>query len=139
VLDACRELGISLVAYSPLGRGFLTGEIKRFEDLAEDDYRRFSPRFQGENFDKNLELVRKIQEVAASKNCTPAQLALAWTLAQGDNIIPIPGTKKRSRLEENVGAIEVKLTKEDLQEINDLAPNVAGLRYPAEMMKSVNA
>jgi aryl-alcohol dehydrogenase-like predicted oxidoreductase len=138
-LAACRELGVSLVAYSPLGRGFLTGEIKHFDDLAKDDYRRFSPRFQGENFDKNLQLVKKIEEIAHSKNCTPAQLALAWTLANGDDIVPIPGTKKRHRLEENVGATEVNLTKEDLQEINDLAPNVAGLRYPAEMMKSVNA
>ena len=138
-LAACRELEISLVAYSPLGRGFLTGEIKKFEDLAADDYRRFSPRFQGENFDKNLALVKKIEEVARRKKCTPAQLALAWTLAQGEDIVPIPGTKKRHRLEENVGATEVSLTAEDLQEINNLAPNVAGLRYPAEMMKSVNA
>jgi aryl-alcohol dehydrogenase-like predicted oxidoreductase len=139
VLEACRELGISLVAYSPLGRGFLTGEIKRFEDLAEDDYRRHSPRFQGENFNKNLELVKKIEEVAAGKDCTPAQLALAWTLAQGEDIVPIPGTKKRNRLEENMGAINIELTEEDLRAINDIAPNVAGLRYPAEMMKSVNA
>lgn len=139
ILSTIRELNIALVAYSPLGRGFLTGEFKKFEDLAEDDYRRQSPRFQGENFEKNLELVGKIEEVAARKNCTPAQLALAWALAQGDDIVPIPGTKKRHRLEENVGAIEVELTPEDLQEINDIAPNVAGLRYPAEMMKSVNA
>jgi aryl-alcohol dehydrogenase-like predicted oxidoreductase len=138
-LAACRELGISLVAYSPLGRGFLTGEIKRFEDLAADDYRRHSPRFQGENFNKNLQLVEKIEEVARRKNCTAAQLALAWTFAQGEDIVPIPGTKKRHRLEENVGAINVELTSEDLQEINEIAPNVAGLRYPAEMMKSVNA
>lgn len=139
VLAAIRETGISLVAYSPLGRGFLTGEIKRFEDLAEDDYRRHSPRFQGENFEKNLELVRKIEEVARRKNCTAAQLALAWTLTQGEDIVPIPGTKKRHRLEENVGAITVELTAEDLREIADIAPNVSGLRYPAEMMKSVNA
>jgi len=139
VLETMRDLGISLVAYSPLGRVFLTGDIKRFEDLAADDYRRLSPRFQDENFDKNLELVKKIEEVAVSKNCTPAQLALAWTLAQGEDIVPIPGTKKRHRLEENAGAINVELTKEDLQAINDIAPNVAGLRYPAEMMKSVNA
>ncbi|HEX8266521.1 MAG TPA: aldo/keto reductase [Pyrinomonadaceae bacterium] len=139
VLQTTRELRISLVAYSPLGRGFLTGEIKRFEDLAEDDYRRHSPRFQGENFEKNLELVGKIEEVAARKNCTAAQLALAWTLAQGEDIVPIPGTKKRHRLEENVGAINVELTTEDLREIADIAPNVAGLRYPAEMMKTVNA
>ncbi|MDQ4123753.1 MAG: aldo/keto reductase [Acidobacteriota bacterium] len=139
VLEAIRELGISLVAYSPLGRGFLTGEIKRFDDLAEDDYRRHSPRFQGENFEKNLRLVEKIEEVARRKNCTPAQLALAWVLAQGEDIVPIPGTKKRHRLEENAGAINVELTPEDLREIADIAPNVAGLRYPAEMMKTVNA
>jgi aryl-alcohol dehydrogenase-like predicted oxidoreductase len=139
VLETTRELGISLVAYSPLGRGFLTGEIKRFEDLAEDDYRRHSPRFQGENFEKNLELVGEIEEVAARKHCTPAQLALAWVLAQGEDIVPIPGTKKRHRLEENVAAINVELTPEDLREIADIAPNVAGLRYPAEMMKTVNA
>ena len=138
-LAACRELGVSLVAYSPLGRGFLTGEIKKFEDLAADDYRRFSPRFQGENFDKNLALVKKIEEIARRKQCTPAQLALAWVLAQGEDIAPIPGTKKRRRLEENVGATEVNLIAEDLQEIKQIAPNVAGLRYPAEMMKSVNA
>ena len=139
VLETIRELGISLVAYSPLGRGFLTGEIKRFDDLAEDDYRRHSPRFQGENFEKNLELVKKIEEVARRKNCTAAQLALAWVLAQGEDIVPIPGTKKRHRLEENAGAIEIELTAEDLREIADIAPNVAGLRYPAEMMKTVNA
>jgi aryl-alcohol dehydrogenase-like predicted oxidoreductase len=139
VLNTLRELNIALVAYSPLGRGFLTGEFKKFEDLAEDDYRRHSPRFQGENFEKNLELVRKIEEVAARKNCTAAQLALAWTLKQGDDVVPIPGTKKRRRLEENVGALEVELTPEDLQEINNIAPNVSGLRYPAEMMKTVNA
>ena len=139
VLETIRELGISLVAYSPLGRGFLTGEIKRFEDLAEDDYRRHNPRFQGENFEKNLELVSKIEEVARRKKCTAAQLALAWVLAQGEDIVPIPGTKKRHRLEENAGAIEIELTAEDLREIADIAPNVAGLRYPAEMMKTVNA
>jgi aryl-alcohol dehydrogenase-like predicted oxidoreductase len=139
VLETTRKLGIALVAYSPLGRGFLTGEIKRFEDLAADDYRRHSPRFQGENFEKNLELVQKIEEVARRKNCTAAQLALAWTLARGEDIVPIPGTKKRHRLEENVGATEVELTPEDLREIETIAPNVSGLRYPAEMMKSVNA
>lgn len=138
-LAACRELGISLVAYSPLGRGFLTGEIKKFEDLAEDDYRRFSPRFQGENFEKNLTLVKKIQEIAGRKNCTSAQLALAWVLAEGEDVVPIPGTKKRKRLEENVNAVNIELTPDDLQEIDAIAPSVAGLRYPAEMMKSVNA
>ncbi len=138
-LQATRELGISLVAYSPLGRGFLTGEIKCFEDLTEDDYRRFSPRFQGENFDKNLALVSKVQEIAARKNCTAAQLALAWALAQGEDIIPIPGTKKRTRLEENLGALDVTFTPEELAEIDVLAPQVVGLRYPEASMKLVNA
>ena len=139
VLDAIRELNIALVAYSPLGRGFLTGEIKRFEDFEPDDYRRHSPRFQGENFEKNLRLVEKIEEVAKRKNCTTAQLALAWTLAQGDDVIPIPGTKKRTRLEENAKAAEIELSVDDLNEINDIAPNVAGERYPEAMMKMVNA
>lgn len=139
VLEAIRELNIALVAYSPLGRGFLTGEIKRFEDFDADDYRRQSPRFQGENFDKNLRLVQKIEEIATRKNCTTAQLALAWTLAQGDDVIPIPGTKKRARLEENAKAVEVELSAEDLREISDIAPHVAGERYPEAMMKMVNA
>lgn len=138
-LQACRELGISLVAYSPLGRGFLTGEIKKFENLDADDYRRQSPRFQGENFAKNLDLVEKIKEIAAAKKCTPAQLALSWTLAQGEDILPIPGTKKRSRLEENAGAAEIELTADELQAIDALAPSVAGERYPEMMMKLVNA
>ena len=139
VLNAIRELNIALVAYSPLGRGFLTGEIKRFEDFDADDYRRHSPRFQGENFNKNLQLVAKIEEVAKRKNCTTAQLALAWTLAQGDDVIPIPGTKKRGRLEENAKAAEVELSADDLNEINAIAPHVAGERYPEAMMKMVNA
>src|SRR6185369_15147791 len=108
--------------YSPLGRGFLTGEIKRFEDLAEDDYRRMSPRFQGENFDKNLAVVKKIEELAKTKNVTTAQLALAWVLAQGEDIVQIPGTKKVSRLIENVGAANVKLSKHELEQIKKLAP-----------------
>jgi aryl-alcohol dehydrogenase-like predicted oxidoreductase len=109
VLGVCRELGIGLVPYSPLGRGFLTGQIKRFEDLPEDDYRRSSPRFQGENFQRNLALVKQVEEIAREKQCTPAQLALAWVLAQGDDIVPIPGTKRRKYLQENVGALEVVL------------------------------
>jgi aryl-alcohol dehydrogenase-like predicted oxidoreductase len=139
VLDACRELGIGFVPYSPLGRGFLTGQIKRFEDLEPDDYRRHSPRFQGENFQKNLDLVERIGEIARSKGCTPAQLALAWVLAQGDDLVPIPGTKRRKYLEENVGALDVTLTAEDLRRIDEVAPKgaAAGLRYPEAMMASV--
>jgi len=111
ILATCRELGIGFVAYSPLGRGFLTGQFKRFEDLAPDDYRRASPRFQGENFQKNLDLLRKVQEIATEKGCTPSQLALAWVLAQGEDIVPIPGTKRRKYLEENAAALDVKLTQ----------------------------
>jgi aryl-alcohol dehydrogenase-like predicted oxidoreductase len=140
VLPTCRELGIGFVAYSPLGRGFLTGQFRKFEDLPADDYRRFSPRFQGENFQKNLDLVRRIQELAHEKGCTSAQLALAWVLAQGDDIVPIPGTKHRKYLEENVGALEVHLTEEDLRRIAEVMPHGAasGLRYPEHMMALVN-
>jgi aryl-alcohol dehydrogenase-like predicted oxidoreductase len=140
ILPACRELGVGFVAYSPLGRGFLTGQIKRFDDLAEDDYRRYSPRFQGDNFDKNLELVRRIEEIAREKGCTPAQLALAWVLARGEDIVPIPGTKRRQYLEENVGAINIGLTAEDLRRIDEIAPQgaAAGTRYPEAMMGMVN-
>jgi len=139
ILQTCKELGIALVAYSPLGRGFLTGQFKKFEDLEEDDYRRFSPRFQGENFEKNLQLVQKIKELATSKGCTSSQLALAWVLAQGDHIFPIPGTKRVKYLEENIGAVNVKLTNEELKEIDDIAPKgaAAGPRYPEAMMKTV--
>jgi aryl-alcohol dehydrogenase-like predicted oxidoreductase len=141
VLRTCRELGIGFVAYSPLGRGFLTGELRRFEDLAADDYRRFSPRFQGENFAKNLELVARVQALAAERGCTPAQLALAWVLAQGEDVVPIPGTKRRARLEENVGALDVALSPADLARIDEVAPRgaAAGSRYPAEYMRLVNA
>jgi aryl-alcohol dehydrogenase-like predicted oxidoreductase len=140
VLPTTRELGIAFIAYSPLGRGFLTGQIKRFEDLAEDDYRRFSPRFQGENFRKNLDLVARVELLAREKNCTPSQLALAWLLAQGNDIIPIPGTKRTKYLEENAGALDVKLTAEDLKRIEEVAPKGAasGLRYPEAMMSLVN-
>ncbi len=139
ILAATRELGIAFVAYSPLGRGFLTGQIKRFEDFAPDDYRRNSPRFQGENFDKNLDLVRRVEAIAKEKKCTPGQLALAWLLAQGEDIIPIPGTKRRKYLEENAGALNLSLTKQDLRRIDELAPRgaAAGLRYPEYMMKTV--
>jgi aryl-alcohol dehydrogenase-like predicted oxidoreductase len=140
ILATCRELGIGFVAYSPLGRGFLTGQFKRFEDLPEDDYRRFSPRFQGENFQKNLDLVRRVEEIAKEQGCKPSQLALAWVLAQDKNIVPIPGTKRRKYLEENVAAINVKLGAEDLRRIEEIFPTgaAAGLRYPEHMMKIVN-
>ena len=140
ILATCRELGIGFVAYSPLGRGFLTGQFKRFEDFPEDDYRRFSPRFQGENFQKNLDLVRQVEEIAKEKGCTPAQLALAWVLAQDKNIVPIPGTKRRRYLEDNVAAIELKLSKEDLRRIDEIFPTGAasGVRYPEHMMSIVN-
>jgi aryl-alcohol dehydrogenase-like predicted oxidoreductase len=140
ILETVRELGIAFVAYSPLGRGFLTGQIKRFEDFAEDDYRRLSPRFQGDNFARNLELVRQVEAIAKDKGCTPAQLALAWVLAQGEDVIPIPGTKRRSYLEENVAAADVTLTLTELKLIEEVAPRGAahGLRYPEEMMGAVN-
>jgi aryl-alcohol dehydrogenase-like predicted oxidoreductase len=140
LLATCRELGIGFVAYSPLGRGFLTGQFKRFEDFPEDDYRRFSPRFQGENFQKNLDLVHRVEEIAKEKGCKPSQLALAWVLAQDKNIIPIPGTKRRKYLEENIAAIDVKLSAEDLQRIDEIFPTgaAAGLRYPEHMMGLVN-
>jgi aryl-alcohol dehydrogenase-like predicted oxidoreductase len=140
VLQATRELGIALVAYSPLGRGFLTGQIKKFEDLEADDYRRNSPRFQGENFQKNIDLVARVESIAREKNCTPGQLALAWLLAQGKDIIPIPGTKRRKYLEENAGALKIKLSPEDLRRIDEVAPKGAasGLRYPETMMTWVN-
>lgn len=140
VLAACRELGIGFVSYSPLGRGFLSGEIKRFEDLAEDDYRRHAPRFQGENFDKNLDLVKKVEEIANEKGVTTSQLALAWVLAQGQDIVPIPGTKRRKYLEQNAEAAEIILSQEELASIEDVFPKdaVSGLRYPEAMMASVN-
>jgi aryl-alcohol dehydrogenase-like predicted oxidoreductase len=140
ILATCRELGIGFVAYSPLGRGFLTGQFQRFEDLPADDYRRNTPRFQGDNFQKNLDLLRRVEELAKEKRCQPAQLALAWVLAQGDDIIPIPGTKRRKYLEENVGAIEVKFTAQDLQRINEVFPvnSAAGNRYPEHMMAVID-
>jgi aryl-alcohol dehydrogenase-like predicted oxidoreductase len=140
VLQATRELGIALVAYSPLGRGFLTGQLRKFEDLEKGDYRRNSPRFQGENFQKNIDLVSRVESIAKEKNCTPGQLALAWLLAQGKDIIPIPGTKRRKYLEENAGALSVKLSPEDLRRIDEVAPKGAasGQRYPETMMTWVN-
>jgi aryl-alcohol dehydrogenase-like predicted oxidoreductase len=140
ILPTCRELGIGFVPYSPLGRGFLTGKIQKVEDLAETDWRRNSPRFQAENIDHNLELVRRIERLARAKQCTPAQLALAWVLAQGEDIVPIPGTKRRVYLEENLGALRVTLTPDDLKTIDESVrpDSVAGERYPAEAMKAVN-
>ncbi len=140
VLELCKESGIAFVAYSPLGRGFLTGQIRKFEDFEEDDYRRFSPRFQEENFQKNLDLVNRIETLAERKLCTPSQLALAWVLAQGDHIFPIPGTKRIKYLEENAGAPDVTFTEEELEEIDHIFPKNAasGQRYPEQMMKSLN-
>jgi aryl-alcohol dehydrogenase-like predicted oxidoreductase len=140
ILATCRELGIGFVAYSPLGRGFLTGQFKRFEDFPEDDYRRNSPRFQGENLQKNLDLVKRVEELAQEKGCKPAQLALAWVLAQDKNIVPIPGTKRRKYLEENVAAIDVRLSVDDLRRIEEIFPSgvAAGDRYPEHMMKILN-
>jgi aryl-alcohol dehydrogenase-like predicted oxidoreductase len=140
ILAACRELGIGFVAYSPLGRGFLTGQFKKFEDLPADDYRRNSPRFQGENFQKNLDLVRQVEEMAREKGCTASQLALAWVLARGNDVVPIPGTKRRKYLEENVAANAIEFTKEDLRRIDEAFPAqaAAGGRYPEYMMGLIN-
>jgi aryl-alcohol dehydrogenase-like predicted oxidoreductase len=139
ILPACRRLGVGFVAYSPLGRGFLTGRFKTFDDLAPDDYRRHSPRFQGDNFTKNLDLVRLIENVAHKKGCTPSQLALAWLLRQ-EGVVPIPGTKRRNFLDENAGAVAVKLDAADLAAIDAIAPKgvAAGERYPSALMPSVN-
>ena len=137
-LPVTRELGISLVAYSPLGRGFLTGRFKTFEDLDADDFRRMLPRFQGENFNKNLELVEAVGEIAAEKNCTLSQVALAWLLHKGKDIIPIPGTTKIENLQENIKAIDIKLTGEDLSKIEIIMRVIAGTRYPEAGMKMVN-
>jgi aryl-alcohol dehydrogenase-like predicted oxidoreductase len=140
ILATCRELGIGFVAYSPLGRGFLTGQLKKFDDLAADDFRRTNPRFQGDNFAKNLELVDRVTQLATQKGCTPGQLALAWVLAQGDDIVPIPGTKRRAFLEENLGAEHVSLSRRDLASIDEIAPKgaAAGERYAVATMSSVN-
>jgi aryl-alcohol dehydrogenase-like predicted oxidoreductase len=132
IFPVLAELGIGFVPYSPLGRGFLTGQLRSEQDFAEDDFRRHSPRFQGENFTRNLALVDRVTELATEKGCTPAQLALAWLLAQGEHIVPIPGTKKRERLRENLGAVNVRLSAEDLARLDELAPAgaTAGARYP---------
>ena len=138
-IAACRELGIGFVAYSPLGRGFLTGQIKRFEDLAPDDWRRGSPRFQGANFDKNMEMLRHVEQLAAEKGCTPSQLALAWVLSRGQDIVPIFGTKRRKYLAENLGALEVRLDERDLRRIEQVAPKgaAAGDRYAPALMQYI--
>lgn len=140
ILATCRELGIGFVAYSPLGRGFLTGRFRRPEDLPEDDYRRQNPRFQAGNFEQNLRLVEAIEQLAAAKGCTAAQLAIAWVLHQGADIVPIFGAKKRTRLEENLGAVDVALSADDLAALARVAPIgvAAGLRYPARGMATVN-
>ena len=140
IIAACRELGIGFVAYSPLGRGFLTGRYRTIDDLAPDDYRRHSPRFQGENFSRNLQLVEHIGATARAKGCTASQLALSWVLAQGLDIVPIPGTKRRSFLEENLGALQIRLSPADLAEIDRLAPRgaAAGTRYPTQVMNLLN-
>jgi aryl-alcohol dehydrogenase-like predicted oxidoreductase len=140
ILPTTRELGIGFVAYSPLGRGFLAGQIRKFDDLAPDDYRRYAPRFQAENFQRNLDLVARIEELAREKSCTASQLALAWVLSQGEDIVPIPGTKRRKYLEENAAAANVHLSPADLTRINEVSPKGAasGLRYPESMMRLVN-
>jgi aryl-alcohol dehydrogenase-like predicted oxidoreductase len=140
ILPTCRQLGIGFVAYSPLGRGFLTGKIRNVTDLHEDDWRRHSPRFMGENFTRNLELARQIEDIASEKRCRPSQLALAWVLAQGEDIVPIPGTKRRAYLEENLGALEVHLTADDVARLHEAAPpGVAqGMRYHEQGMRAVD-
>lgn len=140
ILAACRELGVGFVAYSPLGRGFLAGQIKSPADFAPDDYRHNSPRFQGENFQKNLDLVAKIESLARTKGCTTSQLAIAWVMAQGEHIVPIPGTKRRKYLDENAGASRVRLSPSELAEVDAMFPmgSAAGERYPANMMTYVD-
>jgi aryl-alcohol dehydrogenase-like predicted oxidoreductase len=140
ILATCRELGIGFVAYSPLGRGFLTGQFKTFDDLAPDDWRRTNPRFQGENFQKNLDLVNAIEQMAREKGCTAAQLGLAWVLAQGEDIVPIPGTRREERLVENMGALDITLTEDELHRLDEIAPQgvAAGTRYEAAMMQRLN-
>jgi aryl-alcohol dehydrogenase-like predicted oxidoreductase len=137
VIPALRELGIGLVAYSPLGRGFLSGQIKSIDDLEPGDFRRYSPRFQGDNFEKNLELVERVSELAAEKDVTPSQLALAWVLHRGEDIVPIPGTKRRPYLEENAGAVEVELSDDEMERIAAALPEPAGARYPEELMRTI--
>jgi aryl-alcohol dehydrogenase-like predicted oxidoreductase len=138
ILSTCRELGIAFVAYSPLGRGFLAGKFKSPDDLAPDDWRRTNPRFQGANFQKNLDLVAKVESLAHAKRCAPAQLALAWLLSRGKDVIPIPGSTRAERVEENANSLEITLTREDMQSLDSLAPTVAGTRYTEGGMRAVN-
>jgi aryl-alcohol dehydrogenase-like predicted oxidoreductase len=140
ILATVRELGIGFVAYSPLGRGFLTGRFQRLEDIPDGDFRKFNPRFHGENFEKNLELVRHVEALARSKNATPAQIALAWVMAQGEDVVPIFGAKKRSRVEENLKAVDIRLTPGELEDIDRVLPHgcTAGTRYPEQHMSAVN-
>jgi aryl-alcohol dehydrogenase-like predicted oxidoreductase len=140
ILPTCRELGITFVAYSPLGRGFLTGRFKNKTDPDPTDYRNQAPRFQGENFSRNLALIERIEQIASEKSCTPGQLTLAWLLAQGEDVVPIPGTKRIKYLEENIGAVNLKLTAQDLDRIAKAVPaeQVAGARYAEPGMKRVN-
>jgi len=140
ILRTCRDLGTGFVAYSPLGRGFLTGRFKAVNDLSPDDFRRLTPRFQEENFARNLELLARLERIAGRKGCRPSQLALAWVLAQGEDVVPIPGTKRRSYLEENLGALDVSLTMKELEELDEHFPRgaAAGLRYPESAMAFVN-
>lgn len=141
LLETCKELGIAFVPYSPLGRGFLTGQIKNFNDFAPDDYRRFSPRFQGENFQKNVDLVKYLEIMAGVKNCTASQLALAWVMTKGDYIFPIPGTKKSKYLKENIGSVDIQFNEDELSLIDDRFNRhaVSGTRYPESMMGTLNA
>jgi len=138
ILSTCRELGIAIVAYSPLGRGFLTGQIKNTEELKDDDFRKNNPRFQGENFQKNLELVKAVEDLAHKKGVKASQIALAWVLAEGEDIIPIPGTRRISYLDENIAAVSVKLSKEEVQHLGSILKNVSGTRYDADGMKTIN-
>ena len=138
MLATCRQLGIGFVAYSPLGRGFLTGRFRSADDLAPDDWRRQNPRFQGENFQKNLDVVAKVEAIARAKDCTPAQLALAWLLARGPDVIPIPGSRSAARVEENAEAVRIHLTPDDLASLDAISPAVAGDRYPEGGMRAVN-
>ncbi len=140
ILPVCRELGIGFVPYSPLGRGFLTGKIRNTDELDARDFRRIAPRFQTENIKKNLKLIERIEEIAAEKGCKPSQMALAWLLAQGEDIVPIPGTKRLNYLKENIGAAEITLTQDEIERVSNALPPdaVAGLRYPPDRMKNLN-
>jgi len=138
ILDTCRELGVAFVAYSPLGRGFLTGRFRSPEDLAPDDWRRKNPRFLAENFQRNLDLVERVRKIAARKGCTPAQLAIAWLLNRGEDIVPIPGSTRAERVEENAAAAHIRLSREEMEELEGVAGMVAGQRYPEGGMRAVN-